>query len=149
MLQFNATFIVAIFSFVVFIIIMNRILYKPISAIVNERENLINGNYSDAKNSLAKSESIYNERNEKLSEAKVNSRKIISDKLDKARIEAKKLTETAFENSRFKIDKAKDELYVKEADSKMLLQKEAESLSDLITEKLTGVKAVSDSQAGS
>ena len=49
MLEFNATFFIAMISFVVFMIIMNAILYKPLERIVTERKNLIDKNYMKSK----------------------------------------------------------------------------------------------------
>ena len=49
MLEFNATFFIAMISFVVFMIIMNAILYKPHERIVTERKNLIDKNYMKSK----------------------------------------------------------------------------------------------------
>ena len=54
MLEFNATFLVSMISFIVFIIIMNAIFYKPILGVIEERENFINDHYNDAKNSKDK-----------------------------------------------------------------------------------------------
>ena len=47
MFEFNATFLVAMISFVVFIIIMNAILYKPILSIIEERQAYIDKNNND------------------------------------------------------------------------------------------------------
>ena len=107
MLQFNATFLVAMFSFIVFIMIMNKILYKPISKIVNEREGFINSNYAEAKETTEKSENILKERDEKLVQTKTESRKIISDKVQTAHKEAKIQTEAVMKKSREEISKAK------------------------------------------
>lgn len=49
MMQFNATFIVAMLSFIVFIMIMNAIFYNPILRIIRKRNDYINSNYEDAK----------------------------------------------------------------------------------------------------
>lgn len=49
MLEFNATFLVSMISFIVFIIIMNAIFYKPILGVIEEREKFINDHYNDAK----------------------------------------------------------------------------------------------------
>ena len=49
MIEFNATFIVAMLSFVVFIFIMNAIFYNPILSIIRKREDYIESNYKDAK----------------------------------------------------------------------------------------------------
>lgn len=48
MLEFNATFIVALISFIVFIIIMNAIFYCPILNIVKKRDDYLNSNYLEA-----------------------------------------------------------------------------------------------------
>lgn len=49
MIEFNATFLVAMFSFVVFILIMNAIFYNPILGIIRKREDYISSNYEDSK----------------------------------------------------------------------------------------------------
>ena len=57
-MEFNATFIAALVSFIVFIIIMNWILYKPISDIVEKRKKFIDENNNEAKNNSEKSKVI-------------------------------------------------------------------------------------------
>ncbi len=49
MLEFNATFFIAMLSFVVFIFIMNTIFYKPILNIIQKREEYILSNMDSAK----------------------------------------------------------------------------------------------------
>ena len=49
MIEFNATFLVAMLSFVVFILIMNAIFYNPILGIIRKREEYISSNYEDSK----------------------------------------------------------------------------------------------------
>lgn len=48
MIEFNATFLVAMLSFVVFIMIMNAIFYRPILNIMRKRDEYINSNYDEA-----------------------------------------------------------------------------------------------------
>ena len=48
-MEFDATFIIATISFIVFVLIMNRIFYAPILKIMQERQNLVEENYSSAK----------------------------------------------------------------------------------------------------
>ena len=50
-MEFNATFLVSAISFIVFTFIMNAIFYKPLTSIIEERENFINKAIDDAKNS--------------------------------------------------------------------------------------------------
>lgn len=49
MIEFNATFLIAMLSFVVFILIMNTIFYNPILQIIRKREDYISSNYEDSK----------------------------------------------------------------------------------------------------
>lgn len=60
-MEFNATFFITAISFIVFVFLMNTILYRPLEKIVDEREKLITENYnkanelnSEAKNMLEK-----------------------------------------------------------------------------------------------
>ena len=56
MIEFNATFIVSMISFVIFIFIMNMIFYKPILNMIKNREDYINKNYDTAKDFSSKTE---------------------------------------------------------------------------------------------
>ena len=54
MIEFNATFLIAMLSFVVFILIMNAIFYQPILNIIRKRDDYIDSNYADSKELLEK-----------------------------------------------------------------------------------------------
>ena len=66
MIEFNATFLVAMLSFVVFIMIMNAIFYRPILNVMRKREEYINSNYDEAKNNSEESQKLDTERAEKI-----------------------------------------------------------------------------------
>lgn len=100
MLEFNATFIVAIISFAVFIVIMNAIFYRPILEIIKKRDDYINSNYFDTEKN--ESETKYQKTNysNSLTEtqqkcikdyinAKEQTHNFALENLKKARIEAK------------------------------------------------------------
>lgn len=75
MIEFNATFLIAMLSFVVFILIMNAIFYQPILNIIRKREDYINSNYAESKELISKAESIENERNSKITAKQTECRK--------------------------------------------------------------------------
>ena len=52
-MEFNATFIVSVISFIIFTLLMNEILYKPVSKIVEEREHTIMKAQKNLKNRQA------------------------------------------------------------------------------------------------
>ena len=73
-MEFNGTFFATIITFIVFVFVMNKILYAPILEIMEERKNFIDSNYKDAKENDEKTETLSQEREEKLDEAKDDAR---------------------------------------------------------------------------
>lgn len=100
MIEFNATFLVAMLSFVVFIMIMNAIFYRPILNIMRKRDEYINSNYDEAKElseqaeklDVKKSETIQQTQNECRTEIKnvvENAQGLASKNVQDARTEVK------------------------------------------------------------
>lgn len=100
MIEFNATFLVAMLSFVVFIMIMNAIFYRPILNIMRKRDEYINSNYDDAKElseqaeklDIKKAETIQQTQNECRTEIKnvvENAQGLASKNVQDARTEVK------------------------------------------------------------
>lgn len=83
MLEFNATFFIAMFSFIIFMMIMNAILYKPLERIVNSRKDLIDKNYTKSKVAEEKYDILQKWQNATMEKAqktsKENYQKIIND----------------------------------------------------------------------
>ena len=73
-MEFNGTFFVSIISFLVFVFIMNKMLYAPVHRIVDERNNFINGNYNKANENNAKAEELSADIDKKILEAKEDAR---------------------------------------------------------------------------
>ena len=48
-MEFDATFLIAVISFIVFVIIMNKIFYAPILKIMQERQKVVEDNFNAAK----------------------------------------------------------------------------------------------------
>ena len=100
MIEFNATFLVAMLSFVVFIMIMNSIFYRPILNIMRKRDEYINSNYDEAKElseqaeklDIKKAETIQQTQNECRTEIKnvvENAQGLASKNVQDARTEVK------------------------------------------------------------
>lgn len=100
MIEFNATFLVAMLSFVVFIMIMNAIFYRPILNIMRKRDEYVNSNYDEAKElseqaeklDIKKAETIQQTQNECRTEIKnvvENAQGLASKNVQDARTEVK------------------------------------------------------------
>lgn len=70
MLEFNATLSVCIISFVIFLLMINAILYEPLSQVVQHRMRYINSNYKDAEEAKENLKKIVDWREERLQKSK-------------------------------------------------------------------------------
>ena len=111
-MEFNATFIVSIISFVVFVLIMNKIFYVPITKIVEEREKKLKENYDDADWYNQAAEGILKVRNDKLLKTDEKSRSIIADKIETYNNKSKKVTTEAAQKSVEEIKARKEALNI-------------------------------------
>lgn len=73
-MEFNGTFLVSIISFIVFVFLMNKILYSPMEKIVSQRKNFIDDNINTANENNKKADELSVEREEKLDGAKNDAR---------------------------------------------------------------------------
>lgn len=71
MIELNWTFFVQIFNFLLLMFILNKILYKPILKVLDERDARIVGRQEKAKKLLEDGQSIFGNYNQKLHNAKL------------------------------------------------------------------------------
>lgn len=133
-MEFNATFLVSAISFILFTIIMNKIFYKPLESIMNEREKFINDNIYDAKLSSDKADAITKDRDEKLSKSQVDAKSLVARKINDANENSRNLTEQAKQKSKEDIKSAKDALLNEAENSERDLK--IEELADVIYSKI-------------
>ncbi len=74
-MEFNGTFLATIITFIVFVFVMNKILYRPILSIMEQRNEFIDTNYKNARQNDAKTDELSAEREEQLGEARDDARK--------------------------------------------------------------------------
>lgn len=141
MIEFNATFLVAMLSFVVFIMIMNAIFYNPILSIMRKREDYINSNYSNAKEFSNKAEEYNNQRNSKIKETQDKCRHNIKNIVDAAHSDANEKTQAVREQSKIEIQSKKDMLAGEEENLKNTIKSTVvKDLASSITSKILGQK---------
>lgn len=109
-MEFNATFLISAISFILFTLIMNKIFYKPLGKIMNERENFINDNLNDAKISNDKAEFLLKDKDEKLAKSLIEARAIISKELDATNKQSAQITAQAKQKAKDEVDLAKQNL---------------------------------------
>jgi len=135
-MDFNATFIVAFFSFIIFIFVMNSVLYKPINDIVQKRKNLIDENYGIAKNNSAKANAILEQKEQELKKAKNIAKEKMLNTLELQKQQNAKILNEAKENSKIAIKENAKNLEVEMISSKDELKLQIISLAQAISDKL-------------
>ncbi len=137
-MEFNATFIVSAISFIVFTLIMNAIFYGPLQKVVSERQKFVDDTLSEAKFNREKSESIIKDKENKLSRARHDAKKILQDKAETTKSSNSSSLQQAQDKSNQRIDEAKKQLEISEAEAKTVLDDEAKKLAELISAKILG-----------
>jgi F-type H+-transporting ATPase subunit b len=95
LIELNWTFFVQVFNFLILMFILNKILYKPILKVLDEREERIVGGQEKAKKLLEESLSIQKSYNDKLYNAKIDAMAIKNASRKQAVDEANKIIEEA------------------------------------------------------
>ncbi len=137
-MEFNATFIAAFISFIVFTVVMNLILYKPINSIVQKRKELVDANYEEASKNAEKKDEVLQEREEKLLKAAEDSRALLAQKTADVNKRKDEMTSKAKAEAQKNIDAYN--LYYTNAtnEAKAFLRNEVVSLAQAISDKFLG-----------
>ncbi|MBR1754187.1 hypothetical protein IJ732_05055 [bacterium] len=138
MFEFNATFLVSAISFIVFVFIMNTILYRPLEKIVEKRRQFIDDTNLEAKCNFDESEKILNNKTITISDTKLNAKKFISESRENAQKIRVNLQYEAKKNSFDKIENAKVELQQSKNTARDVLVKDLDSLIGDISAKILG-----------
>lgn len=141
MLEFNATFIIALLSFAVFIIIMNAIFYRPILEIVRKREQYINSNYENSKRFEADANEYLTTHAAKIEQTKEVCRHEFKSQVELVQNEASDKINSAKENSKLQMQNQKDALLNAENSLKAEIDKNViYDLASSIASKVLGTK---------
>lgn len=145
-MEFNATFLVSIISFLVFMYIMNAIFYEPLTKVIDERDGIVKDNYEHSREARHKAETMLKDKENRLTETAKQSRQIMVDKTNEANSDYKAKVDTAKAKSNEKVEELKAELSRSENEAREVLNSHVEDLAQTIVNKvlLKQYSAVSD-----
>jgi F-type H+-transporting ATPase subunit b len=147
-MEFNATFIISIISFLMFVAIMNKIFYAPITNIVQQREEKIKKDYDAADSLKNEATTILKDRDEKLATAEQKARDIIADKIDDYNSKSKEETALAAEQATQRIQEQKELLNQEKINSERELKSKVIELAQSISSKILGFNVEKDEIEG-
>ena len=140
-MEFNGTFLATIVSFLVFVFLMNKILYAPMRKIVSERKAFVEGNYSAASENDKKAEELVTERDEKLVEAKDDARKQYNELLNGFKEEKNGIVQSAQVKAGEELEEAYKDLNNVSQEAKEALKSSMNDLANDIVEKVLGYRS--------
>ena len=135
-MDFNATFLICAISFIVFVFIMNQILYKPMAKIVEKREGYIRSNELAADADNQKAQAIIQDKEEKIELANKNAGKIILDKSNSAKEESKNILLNAQDNFKQTVENNKNILMQEKQQAKEKMADEIQNMANSIAAKI-------------
>ena len=140
--DFNATLPLMAIHFILLTVALTFVFYKPVSKVLDERENYISGNLTKASEKLLTADELYQQYDKQLKTARANAQSVIAQsekeaketvalEVTKARTDAAKL-----------IEQTNRELEAQKSLALQKLETQVDELSQLIKEKLLGKEVV-------
>ena len=145
-MEFNATFFVAVISFLVFTFVMSKIFYAPLERIVAERKRIVSKDYEDTKNFEMMSDELLKNRENRLSRADEEAGKLLSDKLNEADAKSKNDVELAGQKSVETIAENSNRLKQEKESAEQSLKGDVVGLAELISSKVLGFEVKIDDE---
>ena len=137
-MEFNATFIIATISFIVFVFVLNQILYKPMAKIVKMREKYISDNNISATNSQNLANDLIEDKNKKTRIANQEAKDLINKQSNIAKEEKSVLLNQALSNFKNRVEENKNSLIQEKEYLKDTMTSDTENIANAIISKLIG-----------
>ncbi len=137
-MEFNGTFLATIVTFIVFVILMNKVLYAPILGIMEERKKFIDENYKAAKENDEKALELANQNDKKIAEAKDAAREKYNGTLDEFKEKRAEIIAEAKSDAKDELEKSKVFLENVSNEAKLALRASMTNLANDIVEKVIG-----------
>ncbi len=137
-MEFDSTFLIAVISFIIFVLIMNRIFYAPILKIMRERQELVEQNFKSAKAAKEETDKKINYHNSELEKSRDEARSIISETTKQLKQERTEEIAKFKENMSENISRERENLRNSALEAKEILKDNVVDIAREISIKLLG-----------
>ncbi len=137
-MEFDATFLFAAISFIVFVFLMNKIFYAPVLKIMKDRQDFVAQNYTEAKNVKLKTEENIKYREDELQKSREEAQEIIAQKSQALKKECAQKVSEYKEELFGNIAKEKEDLKNSALAAKEVLKDNVVDIAKNISSKLLG-----------
>ncbi len=140
-MEFNATFLVTIISFIVFVFLMNKILYEPMLRIVAQRRAFVDENLQAADDNHKKADEISAQKEENLKGARSDAKNKYSEAVDEFKSKKESIVKQAQTDAEGEFNKAYEGLINLSNETKEGLKGRMTDLANDIVEKVIGYRS--------
>ena len=137
-MEINATILVSAISFIVFIFIMNKILYKPVLDIMEKRQNYIDANKNEADEHHKNAQQLLADKDARVAEAQRTSRDIVASKADAIKEEKSKVLNDTKNSVTSYFSEQKQNLVHQKEEAAANMKHDVADLANRLTTKLMG-----------
>ncbi|HIK56472.1 MAG TPA: F0F1 ATP synthase subunit B' [Synechococcales cyanobacterium M55_K2018_004] len=136
MFDFDATLPLMAVQFLLLMVILNAVFYKPLTKALDDRTNYINSNQVEARERLEKAARLAKQYEQELADSRRQAQAIIAAAQEDAqKIAAQRMAE-ALQEAQAKREQVQQELDQQKAEALQALEQQVESLSRQILDKL-------------
>ncbi|WP_297446822.1 ATP synthase F0 subunit B [Desulfurobacterium sp.] len=132
----NATVIIQMINFLVFMVIMDKVLFKPMITHLAKRDEELNVLKIEAEELRKNAEKFLQEYQAVIAEAKGKAKEILNAALKEAKEEKEKIIAKAQEEMQARVEKAKAEIWASFEKEKEKLAERVDEIANEIVEKL-------------
>ena len=136
MIDFDATIVVQMLNFTIFLFILRKILFKPLVSHIQDRRNYLSSTEQKIAGALAKIEESERNYQVQLDQARQKAQDIINGNISRAEVEKQNIIKAAVDETRSVFDDFRKELEGETAKARENLSAEIESLSQEIAKKV-------------
>ena len=135
-------------QFILLTVTLTFVFYKPVAKVLDERENYINSNLTQASEKLLTADELYKQYDEQLKSARVNAQSIVAqaEKVAKDAV-AEEIAEARSDAAKL-IEQTNTELEVQKSRAIEKLETQVDELSQLIKKKVLGEKILQKFEDG-
>lgn len=138
----DATLPLMAIQFVILVIVLNALFYKPLGKAIDDRDTYIRTGLAEAKERLSKAENLAREYEQKLADTRRQSQKIIAEaEAEAEKIAAQRLAE-AQQEAQVQREEAQREIDRQKQEALQSLEQQVDGLSREILEKILGTQTV-------
>ena len=137
-MEFDATFIFAAISFIIFVFIMNIILYAPVLKIIKQRQDYVEENFSKAQETDLEVEKQTKYRNSELEKSRNKAQNLVAEKTQELKVQRYNKISEYKDESYENIAKERDSLRQSALDAKEILKDKVVDIAKNISLKILG-----------